>query len=100
VNGAVGVTLSAGGSLVSGLVGMGVAVGLAGTGALSAGALVLVFAGLMGGGAAGGGLMTRKGFRALYRYGLKNLLRTWERILSRVERDLGREAEGSLPPPP
>jgi len=79
---------------------MGIAVGLSGTGALAAGPLLLVFAGLMGGGAAGGGILTRKGYRALYRHGLKKLLRTWERILSRVERDLERKAEGSLPPPP
>jgi hypothetical protein len=67
-----------------------------GSGGAAAGAAAV----LMGGGVFAGEGLLRKGYRALYGWGLAGLERALLRVLSRVERELEREEEGKRAVPP
>lgn len=94
VNGAVGMACSGVGGAVGGGLGMGITGVVAGAVGLAA---LPVGLGLMAVGVLAGEGLTRMGYIRLYRYGLRALEKAFRRILSRVERDVRREMERSLP---
>lgn len=92
VNGAVGMVLSGLGGLIGGGAGIGIAGLVVGSGGLAA---VPVALGLTAGGVLGGERLTRMGYIRLYGWALRSLERAFQRILTRVERDVRRDLESS-----
>ncbi len=92
INGGVGAGFASGGGILGGLGAMAV-VAAFGTGGLAALPLGFLLAGGGMAGAAGTGFLTRWGVNALYRSYMKKLEHTLRKILTRVERDLAREAD-------
>lgn len=101
INGGVAMGFAGGIGILGGFSGMALLTGfgLAGAAALP---LALLLAGGGIGGAAGGGALTRWGMNAIYRSYMRKLEHTLRKILTRVDRDLKREAaerrEGLLGP--
>jgi hypothetical protein len=91
ISGGVGMGVAGGVGILGGLGGMALVVAL-GSGGLAALPLALVLAGGGVGGAAGAGALTRWGGNAIYQSYMRKLERTLRKILTRVERDLEREA--------
>ena len=78
---------------MGGLGGMGIVGLLVGSGGMAALPLAAALVTGAAGGTIGAGTLTRTGWNALYRWVLRGLIRSVERILNRVERELVREAE-------
>jgi len=97
LNGAVAAAFSGVGGVLGGLAGLGVAGLIVGSGGMATLPLAALMGSLTAGGAVGGGGLTRSGYIALYRWGLRSLERYIQKILRRVERDLERERDLRLP---
>lgn len=88
VNGAVGMTVSGGIGVLGGLIGMGLAAGVAGATGL---AVLPVGLALIGTGTLGGERLGRFGYIRAYRWGFRALKKAFARALKRIERDVERE---------
>lgn len=94
-NGAVGILLSGLGGAIGGGAGISIAGLVVGSGGL---AVLPIALGLTAGGVFGGERLTRMGYLRLYRWASRSLEKAFQRILTRVERDVQRELESRLPP--
>lgn len=91
INGGVSMGFAGGLGILGGLGGMAL-VASVGTGGVAALPLALLLAGGGLGGTAGAGILTRWGMNAVYRSYLGKLENTLRKILTRIQRDLEREA--------
>lgn len=92
IGGGVGLGIVGGLGILGGWGGIGLAGALVGTGGMAAVPLALALAGGALGGATGAGFLSRRGWMAIYRWAMRNLERSVERVLNHIEREMERDS--------